>query len=267
MLARLILLGFIFLTPTIFNAPNLEAATDPAFESYHQGIDAKTIGEREQAIEKALALYLERFNVMKQEGKANGWLCYNIANCYFNLKQLGYAIYYYRLGLQLLPGNEKIEGNLQIALDQREDGVDIKSDSIMETLLFFHYKIPTAKKIIILILASIITALFLAGLIIKPSNLVRYGVGISCPALLAMLVSIFTQYYYPNHIGVIIRSTDIRQDAGRGFAPILAAPIQEGSSLRVISLKEKSLEDNWFRVKLNDSRRGYVAAENLKLVN
>jgi hypothetical protein len=261
MVGRLIFVTLIFLTLGMVLSPCLGAASDPALEAYHRGVAAKTIGEREAAIEKALELNLARFGAMKVEGEINGWLCYNIGNCYFVLKQIGEAVYYYRQALYYLPGNEKITGNLNVALQERENGVDVEPGGINEILLFFHYKISMANRIALLIISSIITALFLAGLIVKSNTFFRYGTGIAATTLISLSLSIFIQYYYPDHMGVITRTADIRRDAGAGFAPVTAQPFSAGSSIRVISL-----DNGWFQVRLNDGRKGYVEQDKLKLV-
>ncbi len=228
---------------------------------YHQGIAAKTIGARRNAFEKALTLYLASFNRMKKDGEINGLLCYNIGNCYFNLKQLGEAVYYYRLGLKVLPFNEKIQKNLNIALTKRENGVDIEKNEVLETLLFFHYRVSTADRINILIAACIILALLLLWVKYRPNTFCRYIAIVAGFIVLCLFVSLGVEYYAPNHEGVIINPADVRVDAGTGFAPITKNLLGAGSTIRVLSLV-----DGWYKVKLNDGRQGFIRQKNLKLV-
>ncbi len=238
-----------------------ETQKDAAIVFYHQGVSAKTVGEREDAFERALEIYLSRFNELKREGKINGFLYYNIGNCYFNLDQLGEAIYYYRAAMKLLPGNEMIVDNLKIALEKRKEAVDIETGWIKETLLFFHYRISTAKRIDLLIGLSIITSLLLMGVIYRQQTFLRYISGIFIAMVFCLFISLGMEYYFPVHYGVLITPAEVRKDAGSGFASITPKPLGEGSGIHVLTL-----DNGWYKVKLNDGRKGYVQQQHLKLV-
>jgi tetratricopeptide (TPR) repeat protein len=234
---------------------------DQALIYYHQGISAKTVGQREEAFEKALEIYLSIFNRMKREGKMNGLLCYNIGNCYFNLKQTGEAIFYYKTGLKLLPGDENIIDNLKTALQKREYAVDIKHGGIKEVLLFFHYKIGTAMRINILIGFSIVSALLLIALIYRKRTSILYVAGMLCACVFCLSISLCVEYYLPSNTGITVHSAEVRKDAGEGFAMITPKPLGEGSSIRVLSFN-----NGWYKVKLNDGRKGFVRQNHLSLV-
>ncbi len=242
-------------------AVSADAPDARGLELYHQAISAKTIGERQKAFEEALEIYLTRFNELRRQGAMNAHLCYNIGNIYFNLGQLGEAIFYYRTGLKLLPGNETILGNLEIALEEREHPVDIETGGIKEVLLFFHYKIGAARRIDVLIVACVAASLFLIALLYRPNTARKYLSALTVAAVLCLFVSLGVEYYLPDHPGVVLQTTDVRKGPGTGFAPITPTPFGEGSSIQVLSTN-----DGWYKVKLNDGRKGFVLKEHLKIV-
>jgi len=228
---------------------------------YHQGVAAQNIGEREQAFEKALALYLAQFNAMQQKGQMNGLLCYNIGNCFFNLEQFGEAVFYYRLAQRLLPKNEKISANLETALLKRENPVDVKTGWVQKTVLFFHYTISTSQRLNILLGAAIFGAVSCILMIIRPHTAFIYTSAIPGIIVFFLMISIGVEYYMPNNVGIVARQTDVRRGQGERFAPMTAHPIGVGSSIRVLAL-----ENNWYLVKLNDGRKGYIPEEHLKIL-
>ncbi len=232
-----------------------------ALSSYHQGLAAKTIGEREQALEKALQLYLVQYNKMKENGKQNGLLNYNIGNCYFNLGQNEEAIFYYRLGSKLLPKSDKIQANLAIALAKRKNAVDLESNALLENTLIFHYKLSTNQRIHILIFFALLAATSIAWLIIKPNITIRYTAILTSLALLCLSLSIGLEYYNPKHVGILMQSADVRRGAGSEFAPITPRPFAGGSSLEVLSLM-----DEWYQVRINDGRKGFVPQKSIKVL-
>jgi len=76
-----------------------------------------------------------------------------------------------------------------------------------------------------------------------------------------LVTSLGVEYYLPNHYGVLVTTSNVRRDAGTGFAPITENPLGEGSGLEVLQIKK-----GWYKVKLNDGRKGFVEQEHLKLV-
>jgi hypothetical protein len=257
--------GLIMTVMVVFMAVTgpAKADTEPdeALASYHKGIAAQTIGEREQYFERALELYLASYNRMKQEGKTNALLCYNIGNCYFNLEQNEDAIFYYQLGKKLLPGNAQIAANLAEALAKRENAVDIDSGGLLENVLFFHYRLSTAQQINTLVGAAILAALSLAWLIIRPNIKARYAAILSGFVVGCFAASLAVEYYMPIHMGIVMKISDVRRGAGSGFAPITNQPLGGGSSVEVISMA-----GGWYGVKLNDGRQGFIKQENVKII-
>jgi len=264
-LARIILIQIILLLGISWalgtHTAQAQGEQDQALKYYHQGIAAKSMGARETAFEKALALYIKRFNQMRKQGKANAMLCFNIANCYFNLQEVPEAIYYYQLAKSLDPLNSQIDANLKTALSKRQNGVDMTQGGITRTLLFFHYKLSAAQQIKALTASAIICALALLYLLFAKGIIIRYIAITSALAALSLCLSLGLLYYSPNNMGVVMREYAPRHGAGEGFAPLGKSPLGGGSTIRVLSL-----DNGWYQVELNDGRRGYLPKETLRVV-
>lgn len=258
----ILIAGSLFILFPLHQVSQAQSPGDEALSFYHQGISAKTTGEREQAFETSLELYLGQYNTMKENGEQNALLCYNIGNCYFNLGQNEEAIFYYRLGAKLLPKNQKIKANLIIALEKRQNAVDLQSSRLLENLLVFHYTLSTAQRIHIVIFLALLASISLAWLIIKPNITIRYTAILSSLALVLFIVSLALEYYNPKHIGILMQTADVRRGSGEEFAPITQRPLGGGSSLEVLSLAE-----GWYQVKMNDGRKGFVPQESVRLLS
>ena len=257
----LLLVGWVMIM-TSGIAPCLAADTtqDP-LTWYHQGIAAKTHTDRIAAFEKALEGYLVQYNAMKEKGQTNAYLCYNIGNCYFNLKQLGQAIYYYKLALKLMPENERIQDNLSIALNKRVDALDIRSDTVLKTLLFFHYQLSVKNRVRLTILFSIICLLFFIPAIMRQHTLSRYLSSIAFGILLVLAVSLCVDYYSPHREGVVIIPAYARKDAGEAFMPVVSKPLGEGTIVRIISIRGE-----WLKVEFGEGTNGYIKRNDVKMI-
>jgi tetratricopeptide (TPR) repeat protein len=229
----LVLLFFIF----YFNLINLYSQDD-AGSFYQKGVDSKSLGERETNFEKALKLYLEVHLALKEKGQENGYLYFNIGNCYYNLNQLGEAILYYKQALKYLPTDEKLLRNHEIACSKRVSFVDIESDNkLIETLLFFHFSFTQLTKILLaLILSLFVLGFFISSIILKKNSLKRFSY-LSAFLYFIFLFSLALNYYYPNKEGVLIKDSFVLQDAGENYVSLIDKPYGIGSSIRVISSK------------------------------
>lgn len=229
---------------------------------YQKGVEAKSIGERESNFEKALKLYMNHQIVLKDKGFENGYLFYNIGNCYFNLNQLGEAILYYKQALKLLPNEEKILQNYEIACKKRVAAVDIEtSGTLSKTLLFFHYSITEKNKILMMLIFSVlILGIFLASFKFKKQIFKSFTTTLTI-IYFVLLTSFLVNYFYPQKEGVFVKDSLVYQDAGENYASLVTKPIGTGSSIKVINIKE-----GWFKVRLNDGRVGYVRDTSLHLI-
>lgn len=229
---------------------------------YQNGVEAKSIGERETNFEKALKLYMEELVALKDKNSDNGYLLYNIGNCYFNLNQLGEAILYYKQALKYLPNEENVIKNYQIACQKRVNPIDIeKSSNLMQTLLFFHFKISlNVKNIIMFALSIIALLLFILGLMTRYIYLKKLF-WLSISLYFIMLGSIYFEIYHPLREGVLMKESLVYQEAGEAYASLIEKPVGEGSMVRVISFT-----NGWYKVQLNDGRFGYIKESILKIV-
>lgn len=236
-------------------------AEDSAATNYKKAMEAKTIGEREENFEKSLEKYLLIYNQNRDVGKHNGYISFNIANCYMNLGQLGQAILYYKEANKLLPENEKISGELKRALSIRVNAVDVKNDSITSKLLFFHFSWSNQLKLFILLICS--------GIIAVTAFLhIRYNIQYVKSLLLLFLIiyslffgSILLKNFNQSNTGVIVTACNIHIDAGENYALINKELIGVGSTIRVLDR-----QSDWYEVKLNSGQKGYIYKDDLQLV-
>lgn len=251
----------IFFIACVISASTLFAQEDPSF-FYQKGVDAKSIGERESNFEKALKLYMKEQIAYKEEGKENGYLLFNIGNCYFNLNQLGESILYYKQALKLLPNEEKILQNYEIAMKKRVAAVDIEdTGKLSETLLFFHYSLTEKIKIILMFsFSAMILILFLLNIKLN-TPIIKKTCILLTVLYFTLLSSLFVSYFYPHREGVFVKDSFVYQDVGENYASLVSKPIGTGSSIRVIQMK-----DGWFKVRLNDGRFGFVKEDSLRMI-
>ena len=110
---KLIFLYILFINVLVFGQNDL----------FRQANEAYKKGD----YQKALSLYEKAM----QPDKASGELYFNLGNAYYKLNQIAPSIYYYEKAKQLLPGDEDVRYNLQLANQMKLD----KIDQVPENLL------------------------------------------------------------------------------------------------------------------------------------
>src|SRR5262245_54842467 len=116
----------------LFMLPLFLFADDPAFIKYREGERASNAADRKKAFNDALVLYLH----MESE-HPSAKLSFDIANCYYQLSELGLAILYYNKALKENPRFDAAQTNLQIALQKA--GITPSTPNFLQSYLFFFY--------------------------------------------------------------------------------------------------------------------------------
>ncbi len=232
----------------------LRADFQEAFDLYQQGELATTIEEREQYFNQALLLYAEN-------EIPNAQVYYNLGNCYYQLDQLGHALWYYHKACKLRPRDPKIIYNLQ-AVSQALDVPTSLRDLFVKRLFFFHFKL-SEKEQSNLFIACAILAFLLASIALWRSNKwVLRGFSACLLALLMLLASLLHIEYAPS-TGLFVEPAAIHCDAGLQYQVLDPNLCKVGEKCKILSLSENR---DWVRVKSRGRPPGYVLSKHVRLL-
>lgn len=225
-----------------------------AFEAYQLGERAETIEERAKYFNKALSLY-------SQNEVEDGKLYYNIGNCYYQLNQLGMAIWYYTKAQKLLPRDTKIEKNLQKAQKQAQTPIS-SWDHILKSVFFFHFKLKVEEQKAIFALLSLILTLFISLAIWIKKPFFKPLISI-----FSMAVCLFGFSLAKEHLNqgkaLIIQPTLLRCDAGMQYKEIDHLLSAVGERCKVI---EVSADGDWVKIKTTSGKKGYAQSDHIRFL-
>jgi tetratricopeptide (TPR) repeat protein len=227
---------------------SVEASTlDNALNSYVNGEKATSFVERSESFNEALRQYLD---IKKESTAPSAKLYYNIGNCYFQLSEYGWAIYYYYKALALDPYDEKIKENLEIAIEKAEVVISI----VREYLSSLEYEYALA----ILIAAFFLAASFLIWIAGKIWRLLTYALGF---AAIAGLVCYFYFSFFAPLDAILIKPSMLYKDAGAHYVPVKKKPVFSGERVQVIEQ-----EGDWVKIVSADGTVGYALSESLRIL-
>ncbi|MBF0274069.1 MAG: tetratricopeptide repeat protein [Nitrospinae bacterium] len=79
------------------------------------------------------------FYLKASEKITNGYLYYNIGNCYYRLDKEGEAFAYYRKAQKLIPGFQDLHANIGYLMEEKTDELAGETTfKLLKSVLFFH---------------------------------------------------------------------------------------------------------------------------------
>lgn len=218
--------------------------------SYQKGEEAQTIAQRELHFNAALDLYT-------QEVAHDGRLYYNIANCYYQLGELGMAIWYYHKALRLLPRDGKINDNLSQATFAAKIAPS-SWDGVKRLLLFPKYLLSSSERTTIFLVISLL--LFIMGSICIWLPRKLFYVAFIFLATAGGIFSFSSVMGNSLKEAVMVRPALLRCDAGEQYKEVSEDLIREGELCTII---EVGSNQSWVKIK-RGALKGFVRADHIR---
>lgn len=232
-----------------------------AAEAYKSGETAPNIAQRKENFNLALALYTQLEESSKPT-HGNGKLYYNIANTYFQLEEYPWAILYYYRAMALMPRNEKVIANLNIAL-QRQGLNPVPEKGLFERIFFLHTFLSVPEKLQILLFIAVLGLVLGSIYIWSPGNKIRKTLFLLAGLLLLVLLSLgYSRFLMPIE-GVIVKSAALYRDAGEQYAKVSDQPIVAGTKTQILDVQENGL---WLKVLTPSGEVGYLPNSVIRLI-
>jgi tetratricopeptide (TPR) repeat protein len=235
---------FLFVFSGIVYAINVDEQMQQAGEYYRNG-----------EFDNAIKIYEQ----LKHDGYEGTSLYYNLANSYYRIGKLGYAILNYERALKLSPSDEDSKHNLAFANISTIDRIQPLPtfflfewwESILASLTVNGWTYLAYTFFIILILISVIY--FFAKSVFQQKFRLFSGLGILVVFLIALSLLIVKINREENLIsGVIVeQSTTVKTSPDQKSTD--AFVIHEG-----LKVKLEDKIDNWTKIKLADGKVGWI---------
>ena len=204
-------------------------------------------GKYEQAIEK--------YKNIISSGIHNGYIYYNLGNCYFKTGRIGYSILYYEKALKLIPRDAELIHNLKFVKNLTQDKVVAKKPSFLFFITIQLLNRFSLKEIVSIVsLLFSLTGLFAIFFILQSNIQILKNVTISF-----LVIFVFSAFLLSLKIKIINKKMGV---VTTKVVDVLSAPsqdatleftIHEGTELDIIQQL-----GGWVKVKLLDGKTGWV---------
>ena len=246
----------------IFAGFNFAAAEDysklviEAEDAFRQALSLMSTNKSKSVdlFRDACDFYNEYF---EKTGTVSPALFYNAGNAYFMAGDYGWAIYFFKKGLDLSPGNKDLKFNLNAAREARLDDLgDSEQLSLVKVLLFWHYGLNLLTKLCLVSLFFIaFTVLLLLFILRKRKYLLVTA--IVCFSLAAVFTASFLIYGYEKENdkqGVVIANEVIlRKGDNNSYQPVFDGPLHSGAEFTLLDIR-----NGWAFVKIENIGEGWL---------
>ena len=219
-------------------------------------------------------------------GGGNGYLLYNIGNCYLRLGDLGRAILHYREAQQFIPADPNLQQSLRHARSLRRDRIEpTAAGGVARVLFFWHFTTPMRVRTALLLIAW--NVLWLAALlpalatVSEPARRLRERlrgwriwqrvrrpvvgavVAVGAAAAVAMGGSLAVELLDSNAVAAVVVAPEVvaRRGDGAGYEASFDGALHAGTELVVVERR-----NDWYQVALADGRRAWLPEHALAVV-
>lgn len=214
--------------------------------AYKKGEKTESIEEREAYFNQALSLYT-------QEESTGGRHLYNIGNCYYQLGQLGLAIWYYEKALKELPREIQIQENLAKA-KQQAHVIFNPWESVQKHLFFWNQLLSKKEQGYAFAGLMLLTFFLISGYIwLKKTPLKLLSIGFCL--LCAFLVYKETDLISRPQKGLFVQPALLRCAPGNEYQTVDSELVPAGQWFTMVGVSE---DKEWVKVKTYPQKTGYV---------
>lgn len=195
--------------------------------------------------------------IVKNGGVRNGKLYYNVGNAYFRIGDTGRAILNYKRAALFMQNDRNLRQNLDYARNRRADRIELRQkEKVLKTLFFIHYDVPSRMKLIVFAIAfGALWVLAAARLLLKTGWLriaIAVAAVVSAVFLASLVVDAASLARTPE--GVITAEETIgRMGDADTYQPSFKEPLHSGSEFRLLEKRP-----GWWRIELENGDRTWI---------
>ena len=209
---------------------------------------------------------LERYAQILDDGLESGELYYNIGNTYFKLGELGPAILYYERARQLMPSDDDLLANLELARSLTVDQVaPLAGFWLFRVVGWWVGLLPRSALVWLVALAYLTAMTAVAVVILRPATaLAVWGRRLAITG--ATVTVVFGLNLAVRELGVgtaeeaviMVEETEVQSAPSEDSALQIFA-VHEGTKVRI-----DRRSDLWIEIVLEDGKVGWVRADQLE---
>lgn len=236
---------------------DLQETLDQASHWYQQGQKATSIEARKTAFNRALVLY----SSLEKE-HYSGLLLYNIANCYYQLREYPWAVLYYQRALKLSPREAPISRNLALAQEQLALPLP-EGPPTWRDFAALHHWLSEQERMELYVLFCVLATVLASGYVWTRWRGFRQAAVWMLACAGFFLASLLSERYLFPIQAVVVQSTPLYTNAGTSYPHVGSSLVGGG---RVVEVVEAVDSGHWLKVLTPRGSLGYVPSDAVRVI-
>ncbi len=204
----------------------------------------------------------DKYEKLINSGITNGYLFYNLGNCYFKLNSPGKARLYYLKAQKYIPRNKDLNANLNSLMENISDKTESSESSQIFKKIFFWYDMLSFQETLIIFLflwsftfLLIIIRIFIASEFFKASLFIFI--------LLTSLFCLNTEikFFQQNEKKAIVIVNESNVKSSTDINSITIFKVHQGAFLKIT---ESS--GNWSKIEFSKDKQGWIQNSSIESI-
>lgn len=235
-----------------------------------------SFAQNEIVFEQANTLYnegkyaeaIDKYNSILESNEHSSELYFNLANAHYKLNNIAPSIYFYEKALQLSPNDKDVKNNIAFARNMTVDAIDVIPEAglsklIKNTTNTLNFD-DWAKASVLFVFCFVI--LFLIYYFAYTSFKKRMAFIGSLMALFLLCVTLLFAFHKSNldkkDRPAIVFSQESKIKSEPNLRSEESFRLHEGTKVQILDTV-----NNWKKIKLSDGKTGWVASEDIKMLD
>ena len=252
--------------PPLLTSPTsaqMPGVLDQALAEFDQAQD--WLVSRPDRARQLFRLAAARLESIVAGGVNNGFLEYNLGNCYLQAGDIGRAILHFRRAERFIPRHPFLLDNLRVARSRCLTSVaTTRAGTILRNAFFWHYQTSATGRLrfaswtfvafwLVWILHSLTARKWLTGLAITMASLAMAS-GASAA------ISCWGERNAPQGV-VLTMDVSVYKGPGAGYQRQFEQPLQAGTEFTLLQRRK-----GWWEIELPDGKRGWLEVSQAELI-
>jgi tetratricopeptide (TPR) repeat protein len=188
----------------------------------------------------------------------NGYLYYNLGNCYFKMDELGLALLNYRRAEKFIPRFESLSSNLQYARQESKDKIETKGyTQAIKKIFFWYYWFNKNELMAGFMLLNLLFFLIASIRIYRRTEFIKWLFAIIFILYFIIGSSTITRIYQERYTQEgVVTSEELPVRSGDGFNNVVLFNLHQGTEFIISENK-----GDWLKIELSDGKKGWIQAK------
>jgi len=239
------------------------AQFEVGIEAYDKGVEL--LADQPDRARRAFREAARHLESVAAAGIQNGYLEYNLGNCYLQSGDVGRAILHYRRAQRLIPGDPLLDANLREARSRRVTKIEPEGRSeLLRGIFFLHFDTSLANRKRAAIVAFVLIWVLLIARCWWRRRWLSVTAGVAAFLTVSLTASVWWQERQDaRHPDGVVTAMDVTayKGPGTGYQRQFEQPLQPG-----VEFSLRSRRGDWWNVELPDGHSAWIHAQQAALV-